>query len=214
MRAKFSRESAAREWTFQEFLRHIHDAAEHSGLPMARTASRRLRITAGPPLIQGQTSRCEYLDFDLGAPLTSAEFAKCLAPQFPDGVRLLWQRRVGSSVLHLKAAAQAFAYRIAGAFDPAAVSAFHASARWPMARTKTSGLRHFDLKRSVLRLEADAEGLSLVIAVQPDGTPKPAEVVAAVFGLDLEHAASLPTERIAIGLALAGRPRSHSKERL
>ena len=210
LRVRFARGPAARWLTPQEFLSAIRDAAERANLPVARehgpraelrSAERRcarMRITPGPPLTPGWESRCEYVDFELCRPITGWEFRQRLSAELPDGVEILWQRRLPPRSPHLRASVAAFTYTVSGEFDPQKAEAFLRAESRPMTRLRKNRQRTLDLRRSLARLDVAPGRLTMVIRVREEGTPKPEEVIEAVFGTPREDAIRLPIERTAI----------------
>jgi len=209
MRARFAKDHEAAGLTPQAFCEAVQSAADATALPLERGkgARPRPRITPGPPLPVGYVSRCEYIDFELAGPVTAEELSRQLAPRLPRGIRLLWQRRLPGHAPHLRAAVTGYTYCVTGAFAAARAALFGRAATWPYRRVRGERMREGDLKDSVARLVTGPEHVEIDIVVRPDGTPKPAEVIEAVFGLPAEEGALLPAERIAVHLALRGRPR-------
>ncbi|HOE66720.1 MAG TPA: TIGR03936 family radical SAM-associated protein [Candidatus Hydrogenedentes bacterium] len=208
IRAKFARGMETRCWTQQEFLDSIHRALEACAAPVVRSAGQRgrFRMMAGPPLSLGYISRCEYIDFDMAEALTAAALGARLRPCLPSGVTLLWLRRLPAQALGIKAAVRGFTYRVGGAFSPARVAAFRAAPTWPWVRKKPGGERILDLKKSVARLEAFPDELWMDIVVREEGTPKPTEVLAAVFTVAEDAMHEWVMERIAMRFAPEFRP--------
>jgi radical SAM-linked protein len=208
LRARFARGPEVSAWTHQDFVAAIRDAADRSGLPLARGSGGVPRIAAGPPLAQGYVSRCEYMDFEVSEPITSAAFGRGLAPLLPEGVELVWQRRIRSRSPHLRAAVTAYSYTVPGEFERARADAFARARVWPYRRIRAKkGNQEFDLKQSVSRLETRPDGLTLTIEVRPDGTPKPAEIVESVFGMPADQARRLQMERVGVRFLPVKRPR-------
>ena len=193
----------------------VREALAQSGLPTARASSQpsRPRITLGPPLPEGYTSFCEFVDVELPPagtcpPISAAAFAHTLAHALPKGIGLRWARRVPDRAGHLGAMTGGFWYTIGGEFEPAAAARFAQSTAWPFVRMRKGRERVLDLKKSVPRLVITTEGVELNIEVHPEGTPKPAEVLQSIFGVPCENAAMWPGERRAVRLALPPYPRA------
>ena len=215
LRARFARGPEVSQWTHQDFVAAVRDAADRSPLPLTRGSGGMPRIAAGPPLAQGHVSRCEYMDFEVTEPITAAAFGRGLAPQLPKGVQLVWQRRIPSCSPHLRAAVTAYRYAVPGDFERQRAEAFARAPVWPYRRIRPKkGDQEFDLKQSVSRLEVQPGRLTLTIEVRPDGTPKPAEVVESVFGMPADQARQVQMEREGIRFLPSRRPRPLGMERL
>ncbi|MBI5091558.1 MAG: DUF2344 domain-containing protein [Candidatus Hydrogenedentes bacterium] len=202
MRVKLARDARAGALSHQEYIEALQEAVMRSELPVARSggSAPRFRITSGPPLRPGQTSRCEYVDFEMCRPLSGAEFGRRLAETLPAGIELVWQKRLPAGALHLMACVESLSYEIGGQFDPQRAALFNAAEHWPATRKRTKKEQTFDLKRSVTRLDVHPGGLSMRITVLAEGTPKPEDVLVSVFGMEPEEAQHLPMERTAITL--------------
>jgi len=202
MRVKLARVPSVGTNSHQEYLAALHDAVFRSQLPVTRTHSAppRFRIVSGPPLGAGHASRCEYVDFELRHPISGPEFGRRLARELPPGLELLWQKRMPPGTPHLMASVISFTYDIEGTFDPQRAVAFAEATQWPVTRQRAKKSQTFDIKRSVTHLDVHPHGITLKITVQPDGTPKPEDVLAAVFGVTPEDARNLAVVRTAVTL--------------
>jgi radical SAM-linked protein len=204
MRAKFTREAPVQWMLYREYLHAIQQAVEAADLPVASAGTPpRPVLQSGLPLAPGHLSRCEYVDFVVCSPLTAADFGRRLSHALPAGIRLVWQRRMPSRTPSLKAAIRGFRYTMSGAFDPARGTAFEAAPTWPLVQIRKGRERVLDLKQSVPRLRVEPNRVIFDIEVREEGMPKPEEVFASVFGVTLQEALSVPTERTAVRLAPA-----------
>jgi radical SAM-linked protein len=205
MRVKLTREEPVRWLQYNEYLHEIRRAVHESDLPVERSGGAEAwpRIEAGYPLQAGHTSRCEYVDLVVCLPIAAAEFGRRLDAALPEGIRVLWQRRMPPGTPALKAAIQRLRYRFTVQVSPRQAAAFVAADAWPLTRIRKGKERTLDLKQSIPRLRVEPERVILDIAVRPEGMPKPDEAFASVFGVPLEEAQSLPTERIDVQLAAA-----------
>jgi len=203
LRVRLCRGEAVRWLSPQDFVCLVHDAAERAGLPIVRSKGPRgrLGITPGPSLTPGYVSRSEYFDFELERPITGWEFRRRLSAQLPDGVEIVWQRRLPPRSAHLRAAVVGVDYTIDGSFDAAKADAFERAETWPLTRTRKDRERTLELKRSVARLALEPGRLILSLRVSNEGTPKPEEVIESICGIPREEALALPTERSAIACA-------------
>ncbi|MDX9971638.1 MAG: TIGR03936 family radical SAM-associated protein [FCB group bacterium] len=203
MRVKFTREDPVRGLLHREFLQLIQRSIQAARLPVATTdgAEPRPVCAAGLPLAAGHLSRCEYVDFVVCLPITATEFGRRLAAELPEGIRNTWQRRLGNQTLSLKAAIRGFRYRVSGIVDPARAEAYNAATAWPLTQIRKGRERVLDLKRNVRWLQVEPNRVIFDIEVREEGMPKPEEVIASVFGMTLEEATALTTERAAARFA-------------
>lgn len=199
MRVKFARERAARWLLQREFLHAIQEAVLAAGLPVATTGGSTPRPACAPglPLAPGHLSRCEYVDFVICSPITATEFGRRLSSALPEGIRALWQGRMKARTPNPKAAIRGFRYVCRGTFDPGRAEAFRVAPSWPLPQFRKGRERILELKRSITRLRVEPNRVIFDIEVRGEGMPKPEEVIASVFGMTLQEAMALPTERTA-----------------
>jgi len=185
MRVRLARGASWRHLSHPEFVRLLHTAVAQANLPIARgnRAETPYRIVSGPPLPLGYTSRCEYVDMDILRPITSHEFKQRLAEVLPEGIAVLWARRIPPTAPHLRASIAAFCYTIDGQFDPVHVDRFRTEPSWPYVRKKKDRETLFNLKEMVSLLEVTEERVRLCLAVSPQGILKPEEVLESVFDI-------------------------------
>jgi hypothetical protein len=96
-----------------------------------------------------------------------------------------------------KAAIRGYRYTSWGSFDPARAEAFRSAQTWPLPQFRKGRERILDLKRSITRLRVEPNRVIFDIEVRGEGMPKPEEVLASVFGMTLQEAMAVPTERTA-----------------
>jgi hypothetical protein len=96
---------------------------------------------------------------------------------------------------HIRGAVVSVEYALTGKFDAEKAHAFEKAGEWLITRIRKDRERILDLKQSVAKLAVEPGRLRLAINVRDEGTPKPEEVVEAVFGIPREEALALPTER-------------------
>lgn len=197
LRVRLARDEPVRWLTQSEFVRQVSDAADRAGLPLARSAVPQAKpiITPGPPLSLGHTSRCEYMDFGLDAPIPALEFGRRLGAALPEGIRVLWQWRLPPRALHPRAAVVGFCYTILVEVEPKKAEAFAKADVWPLRQMRKKGERVLDLKQSVSRLAVERGSTVIHLRVRPEGTPKPEEVLESVFGIPQAAAAEFAIER-------------------
>ncbi|HOF40087.1 MAG TPA: TIGR03936 family radical SAM-associated protein [Candidatus Hydrogenedentes bacterium] len=202
LRVRLTRGQALRGLIFRKFVDSVRGAVERAGLPVARNRRGAPRLEAGPHLAPAHTSRCEYIDFELTDPITGREFLRRLSMELPAGVDAVSARRLPPGSKNLKAAVRVLRYRVAGDFRPEQAERFRRASSWPVVRIRKGQERCLDLRRSVARLDVGPGEVTMEIEVRVDGTPRPEEVIASVFGIPLEAALLLETERS--GMLLSG----------
>jgi len=195
LRVRLARGPALRGIVFKEFVDLVRGAAGRAGLPVARTSRGALRIEPGPHLAPSHTSQCEYMDFELSEPITGAEFMRRLAAQLPGGLEVMSARRLPPGAKSIKAAIRMFRYRVTGEFAPEQAERFRQAGTWPIVRLRKGQQRTLDLRHSVARLEVGPKEVIMDIEARAEGTPRPEEVIASVFGIPREEAVLLDTER-------------------
>jgi radical SAM-linked protein len=195
LRVRLTRGAALRGTVFKEFVDLVREAADRAELPVTRTKRGVPRIDTGPHLAPTHTSQCEYMDFELSEPITGREFTQRLAAKLPEGVAVWSARRLPPGAPSLKAAVRSFRYRVSGDFSPEEAERFRRADTWPVVRIRKGRERTLDLRRSVARLEVLPREVIMDIEVRAEGTPKPEEVIASVFGMPRDRALLLETER-------------------
>lgn len=216
LRVKLARGAAARWLTPREFLLSIHEAVAKANLPVKRRGGARshFRITPGPPLRPGHLSRCEYVDFELCVPMAAVEFGRRLDEALPEGLEVLWQKRMPPRTPTIKAAVKSFAYTIEFVPDPEKAAAFDRAESWPLKQFRKNRERVLDLKQSISYLELQPDKVIVRIKVRGEGTPKPEEVIASIFGIPPDEVMQFPTERTDMRLAPSHNPRASAMEYL
>ncbi|MFO7975579.1 MAG: TIGR03936 family radical SAM-associated protein [Candidatus Hydrogenedentota bacterium] len=195
LRVRMTRGPALRGMLFKEFVDRVRGVVDRAGVPVARTRGGMPRIQAGPHLAPSHTSQCEYMDFELSEPITGAEFMRRLAAELPEGFEVRSARRLPPGAKPLKAAIRTLRYRVRGQFDPEQAERFRRANTWPVVRTRKGRERTLDLRRSVSKLEVGPKEVIMDIEVRAEGTPKPEEVLASVFGIPRKDALLMDTER-------------------
>jgi hypothetical protein len=104
------------------------------------------------------------------------------------------------------AAVASFCYAIEEALDPGKVQAFLEATQWPLIQTRKGRERVLDLKVSVPRMECNGRKVVMRIERLAQGTPKPNEVVASIFGLTDKQIAQLQVERVYVRLVQPALP--------
>lgn len=201
LRVRLTRGQVLRGLVFREFVDLMREAVERAGLPVVRNRRGAPRLETGPHLAPAHTSRCEYMDFELTDPITGREFLQRLLKELPAGVEAVSARRLPPGSKSLKAAVRVLRYRVSGDFAPEQAERFRQAGSWPLVRIRKGRERCLDLRRSVARLDVGPGEVTMDIEVRADGTPRPEEVVASVFGIPLEAALLLKTERSGVLLS-------------
>jgi radical SAM family uncharacterized protein/radical SAM-linked protein len=164
------------------------------------------RFAFGPALPLGAESQGEFLDIDLLEPWEAERVRGALDAQLPDGMRILAAESIALRSPSIASRITAFRYHIdltgivAGAGEHAlqhCIAAFHATGNVPLVKhtkgkTRTINARHFV---SDLRLQT-AETVEATILHGPQGTLRPADLLASVFQLDIEQARGLPVCKV------------------
>lgn len=201
LRVRLARGPALAGMPFKDFVERVRSAAARAGLPVARTRHGVPRLQAGPHLAPAHTSQCEYVDFELVEPITGTAFMARLAAELPAGLEVRSARRLPPGARSVKAVARTFRYRVAGVFPPEKAERFCRADTWPLVRLRKGQKRTLDLRRSVSKLEVGPGEVIMDIEVRAEGTPKPEEVIASVFGTPPEDALLLKMERHGVRFA-------------
>jgi radical SAM-linked protein len=208
MRVKCTKQPPLHGLVHKDYAALLGAGAEEAGLPVVRAGRRgKVRIESGPPLTAGYTSRAEYFDLPLAAPITARRFAERLARALPAGADLLWSRAITGAVAPLRAGVRALCYTVAVPLAPARVAAFHRAARWPLLQERKGRTREVDLKETVGDVAAGERDAGFTIWCRSEGMPKPFEVVAALFEVGAGEAMQYPVERVAVRFSRQSLPR-------
>jgi radical SAM-linked protein len=181
-------------------------ALRRAGLPLAWSQGfhPKPRVSLGPALPVGVESECEMIDVELCGAMGAEEVASRLAPQLPEGLPLLDVQPLDPGAESVQAATRAIHYvaefpreswldtALAGK-----VEAFRQSGRLIVSRASPTGgrpvrsgqkiapakKREIDLKEIVTHLAVEGPGrVAFSLRVDPSGSARPSEVIAAVFG--------------------------------
>ena len=150
------------------------------------------RLSFASALTLGATSQAEYFEVDLARPMSPAQFQAALEAQLPPGLEVREVCEVPSAGRPLAAGVKAATYRVTVrlpetedrfALHQAALR-FMQSSSHLLSRRREGRTRLVDARPLVERLEV-AEGpdfleLEMCILLDPRGTVKPEEVVAAL----------------------------------
>ncbi len=213
MRIRYSRSGQAAGLSFRDWSVVLHEALSRSDTPLARPEEKgRPRLTLGPPLGDGHTSRAEYLDIELDALISATELAVRLAPYWPTDSSILWLRRIPEASRHLRASFAAYWYTIRGEFSRDAAARFRQAESWPLLQQRKGRERTLDLKKSVPWLEVQPGEIIVKIRVRAEGMPKPEEIVQSVFQLGQDANSGFSIERTACEFLPIPYPRTQIME--
>jgi radical SAM family uncharacterized protein/radical SAM-linked protein len=196
----FTKESAVRFISHLELMRVWERAFRRSRLPLAFTEGFRphLKMSFGPPLPVGYTSRAEYFDLEFARP-PAAELLETLNPFLPEGVGLAAWRPILIKTVSLMSAINEAVYdiRITDAFlarsgvEPAAlgdrlseVAARLLEQQEILVRRKTKGgIKQVDIRPSIGALTTAPSGKSLECRIRftPRAQARPEEVLSQLF---------------------------------
>jgi hypothetical protein len=192
VRIRLERGPALRAMTHGDYLRVLRKAA--LGVPGGRDS--KSLVATGPQLPLGYTSRCEYADLDLGAPLPAGCVRASLPGGLPEGIVLRWARRVPRFAPPLRACVTGYWYTLMCSVQAEKAEPFRHAATWPYERVRGSGKRQtLDLKTTVERLAIEPGKVRMRIAIREGGVPKPEEVLRSVFGIADAGPDTVPIER-------------------
>ncbi len=182
-----------------EVIGLFYRALRVAGLPLAysRGHNPAPRVAFGPALPLGVESDAEYLVLSCVRAVADPEAACAAMNRFlPPGLevtRLVSGGDPGPGPLEV-------AYRIVapGPLDPGRIAAFLASGCWELDLVRKKGARRLDVRPLVreLRLEEDGSALLVLVAGGNRASVKPAELIAAVCGLEGEEAAALRIRKL------------------
>jgi radical SAM-linked protein len=193
----------------RELATLFYRAGRRAGLPVAFSAGYHPlpRLSFGPALPVGVESQEEFVDIDLTQSLQPHEACRALAGQFPSGIEIIsaWPVPLkGPSVSSLIVACR---YRVdiapllnGGGWEPirARLTAFEASARFPVRKHVKGQMREVDAKPYVESLELEGPAtLTVAISSSAKGTLKPADLLGPLLGLDDGAARALRVMKVA-----------------
>jgi len=193
-RLRFERVGQALWWDQGRFLNALRAVLERAGLePRAHGAY----IAAGPPSPPGCTSPHEYADLTLALPMTCSALANRVVNGLEAGLhaclRLRSIVRVPVWGLDIRKAIEARCFEVIHpGLSKSAVTRFMAASTWPWTRWKRGAARRLDVRGAVSEMICLSGRVRFALECT-DGAPRPAEVMASVFGLPLAEALLLPT---------------------
>ncbi len=189
-----------------ETMHTLLRAFRRAGLPMAYSQGYhpKPKVSFGPALSVGIESRCELLDLELVGPAEAGDVQARLAPELPEGLTLQSVELLPSGAPSIGESLRAAHYVAVFPTDPWAdgrladrVAAYLAQDRAVVTRTqapknkdrkrhqKIAGRkqREIDLKDIVTHVGVEGpDRVAFSLRVDPAGSARPAEVLAAIFG--------------------------------
>lgn len=209
---RFSKTGRARFIAHLDTLSCLMRAIRRAGYEMAETQGMRPKplLSLAMPLGVGVEGEDEICDFSLKqrAPLT--ELAKQLNSELPQGMEL---KSVGPTFDRTKAASRvsSVSYRIELAEEPAglgeAIGRYNGLDEYVLTRRRPKGDKEVDLKKYIRTLElAEGPALSFDMAVTPEGTGRPEEIIEALGSLAGAQLSASRVIRTAIGIEEEAKP--------
>ena len=189
-----------------ETMHALLRAVRRAGLPVAYSQGfhPKPRVSFGPALPVGVESACEHMDLDLLGDAEPSDVARRLAPELPEGLRVVDAEVVPPEEPSISEAMRAVHYRVEFPQDlwgertlSERVEAFLSAEQAVVTRAappKGRGgkrqpkvaaprQREIDLKQIVTHLAVEGPGrVAFSLRADPSGSAKPAEVLAAIFG--------------------------------
>lgn len=167
------------------------------------------RIGFSPALPLGVASLVEYFDAEILDAAPAASLMERLNRELPEGLRIADARRITPQTASVSESIAGFYYRFRlGALRSsgeiaAALERFNAAERVCVIRQQKSGERHIDLKGFVSDLHQEAQGWVRVHLriIEQGRSVKPAEVLAAVFGVQADDLHSVEIEKSGVRFA-------------
>ncbi len=197
--------------------RLIMRAVRAARLPARYTQghSPHLDISFGPPLSVGTTADSEFFDVRLTEPADPTAMRQALNAHVPDGIEVRSVRVIAGKAdslgVHLDRADYTVHVPAGVEIAPEAVARFMASEQVVVVRKRADREKQVNVRRYIERLEAfdepdGATRLEMTIAVTPEGSTNPSEVLAALGGTDAAHEPGVRVHRDRMYHAAGGGP--------
>lgn len=148
-----------------------------------------LKVSFATALAVGVTSDCEYVDFELTAPIAEFDVAKRLNAQLPKGAEIVRLKKLRGKPKPVMSLVDLSRYEVRLPFDektlPAAqmsVNAFNAATEINFTRTTPKKSRELELKKYLvepvtLMTTGDELLIRFAVRITPTGSLKPSEVL-------------------------------------
>jgi len=204
---RFAKEGEARYLSHRDLMRLFERALRRARLPVRMTQGfnphPKLTIPAALPL--GVEACDEALAVEFEPPVEPGQAMQRLGGQLPAGVRLLAAETLPQRA-RLRVGSVVYEARLPEGrrVSPADVERF--LARPAIVVRRKSGAE-FDIRPALLAMGVGPGGLWFEVAVSDSGTPRAAEVLAALLGVEAEGLAPVRLRRTRVNLLLA-RPRA------
>jgi len=207
---RLSRAATVADLSHQDFVCEIHRAVEAAELPVVRgnRTQTPFRIAAGLYLPKGYTSKAEYVDMELAEPVVRGHFCKKLAEALPEGIDVIWAKRIPASAPHLRASYAEICYTVFGVFDSLSADIFRDQSPLIVVRRKHDKEKTVDVKASLSEFQLLENGIRFSLRIGPEGNPSPEEVVLAVSKVSERDLVDYRFERTDVRLLPIGFPRS------
>ena len=211
---RFSKTGRARFIAHLDTLSCLMRAIRRAGYELAETQGMRPKplLSLAMPLGVGVEGEDEICDFSLKQRAPLAELAKQLNGELPQGMEL---KSVGPTFDRTKAASRvaSVSYRIELADAPAAldeaIARYNGLGDYVLVRRRPKGDKEVDLKkyiRTVDLAEGPAPALGFRMAVTPEGTGRPEEIIEALGSLAGAPLSASRIIRTAIGIEEEAQP--------
>jgi radical SAM-linked protein len=204
MRIRYAKRGRMRFTSHRDFGRAFERAVVRARIPMAYSSgfNPHPRISYAGAAPTGTASEAEYLEIGLAAPMRPAEVGAALDAALPEGLDVLEVVESAGGTLADRLEASAWRLELVGvplAAAAAAAESLRASTAVEVERMTKKGLRRFDVRSAVVRLEvagcgAHGDSCAILDVVLRHGTPavRPDDVLAglrASAGLEVPPAA-------------------------
>ncbi|MEA5118302.1 MAG: TIGR03936 family radical SAM-associated protein [Propionicimonas sp.] len=189
LRVRYAKRGRARFASHRDVGRAIERALRRADIPMAYSSgfSPHPRISYAGASPTGAASESEYLELGLAVRLDPEQVRRQLNDVMPDGLQVVGIDESPGGSLSEELQASCWRLQVPGVdvdTSRRAVAALLTEPRFEVERMTKTGLRTFDVRAAILRLETVGEGLlELVSAI---GTPlvRPDDVVQALTAVD------------------------------
>ncbi len=162
-------------------------AISRAGLPIAYSQgfSPHPKVSFGPPLPLGVTSRGEYMDVQLDRP-SASEAISSLQAHLPRGMAILAVKPIMSNARSISELAEAAEYLVSWQGGAEAIKAkFDEQLSWPVRIMKKSLLIETDIKKQVMDIIPSEDGFIIRLKMNVSGA-KIGQIVNVLIGQDIE----------------------------